>query len=99
MSEIVHCKKEPYDVMIDRRTPYGNPFTMKNKSDEERTRVIEEFEKWFLDKMERGDNLMYKVLANLSGKTLGCWCKPKPCHGDIIVEWLNNYKEESNELS
>jgi 23S rRNA U2552 (ribose-2'-O)-methylase RlmE/FtsJ len=27
-------------------------------------------------------------LSTLRGKTLGCWCKPQPCHGDILVELL-----------
>lgn len=22
------------------------------------------------------------------GKTLGCWCSPKKCHGDILVELI-----------
>ena len=25
-------------------------------------------------------------LGELRGKILGCWCKPKPCHGDILVK-------------
>lgn len=25
-------------------------------------------------------------LDELSGKVLGCWCKPNRCHGDILVE-------------
>ena len=33
-------------------------------------------------------------LQNLRGKTLGCFCKPRPCHGDVIVEWL----EENDEV-
>lgn len=28
------------------------------------------------------------TLHELKGKTLGCFCKPKPCHGDILVEML-----------
>ena len=24
-------------------------------------------------------------LAELDGKTLGCWCAPNPCHGDVLV--------------
>jgi hypothetical protein len=28
------------------------------------------------------------VLA-LHGKTLVCWCKPAPCHGDIMAEWID----------
>jgi len=29
------------------------------------------------------------VLA-LSGTKLVCYCKPEPCHGDVIAEYLNN---------
>lgn len=36
-------------------------------------------------------------LIDLHGKDLVCWCKPKPCHGDILVkaiEWaFRNHKE------
>ena len=28
-------------------------------------------------------------VVKLKGKTLGCFCKPYPCHGDIIAEYLN----------
>ena len=28
-------------------------------------------------------------LADLRGKRLGCWCAPKPCHGDVLVELVN----------
>ena len=28
-------------------------------------------------------------LLELKGKTLGCWCKPEDCHGDILVYELN----------
>lgn len=29
---------------------------------------------------------LYDELHELDGKTLGCWCKPKKCHGDILRE-------------
>jgi hypothetical protein len=29
-------------------------------------------------------------LHTLKGKTLGCWCKPKSCHGDVLVELADN---------
>jgi hypothetical protein len=38
-------------------------------------------------------------LLDLDGKTLGCFCKPKGCHGDIIkdaVEWAKDYIKEKN---
>ncbi len=25
-----------------------------------------------------------KLLPTLAGKTLGCWCAPKPCHCDVL---------------
>lgn len=27
-------------------------------------------------------------LCELKGKTLGCWCKPNKCHGDILVKLI-----------
>ena len=27
-------------------------------------------------------------LEKLRGKRLGCWCKPKGCHGDLLLEFL-----------
>ena len=27
-------------------------------------------------------------------KTLGCWCKPKSCHGDILLELANQKTEK-----
>ena len=30
-------------------------------------------------------------LPELRGKVLGCWCKPGPCHGDILIELLDKY--------
>lgn len=26
----------------------------------------------------------------MKGKILGCFCKPKSCHGDILVELVEN---------
>ena len=28
-------------------------------------------------------------VRELRGKKLVCFCKPKPCHGDIIAEWVD----------
>lgn len=27
-------------------------------------------------------------LVSLEGKVLGCWCKPNPCHGDVLSEFV-----------
>ena len=28
-------------------------------------------------------------IHELKDKILGCWCKPLPCHGDILAELAN----------
>lgn len=28
-------------------------------------------------------------IEELRGKTLGCWCKPDRCHGDVLIKLLN----------
>jgi len=33
-------------------------------------------------------------LIELKGKTLGCWCHPKQCHGDILSKWANSIGNE-----
>ena len=29
----------------------------------------------------------------LAGKTLGCHCKPKACHGDVLADFLNSWDD------
>ena len=31
-------------------------------------------------------------LHELKGKTLGCFCKPQPCHGDILIKLIEKLK-------
>ena len=32
------------------------------------------------------NKLLLDDIGELRGKTLGCWCKPGPCHGDVLVQ-------------
>ena len=87
-TKVVHCKKEKYDVYIGRGSLWGNPFShkpsicaqVKVKTREE---AIRRYKEWVVQQ----PHLMEK-LPELRGKILGCWCKPKPCHGDVLVELL-----------
>ena len=38
---------------------------------------------------------LMKALPELQGKTLGCWCKPKACHGDVLVRLI---EEKYNQI-
>lgn len=81
-------------IPIDRRSIFGNPF----KIGENNTRkgVIEKYKIWFYNKIKTDKNFKTCV-NNLKGKTLGCWCTPLPCHGDVIIEYLNGLKTEGLE--
>ena len=61
----------------------GKSVCTKRKSNKERDRVCDEYEKWFWT------TTMPDKLYKLKGKTLGCYCKPKRCHGDFLAREAN----------
>lgn len=79
MTKVVHCKKEPYDIYIGRPSPFGNPFVIGK--DGTREEVVQKYKEWLL----KQPALLSRV-HELKGKTLGCWCSPQACHGDILKE-------------
>jgi hypothetical protein len=80
--KVVHCKREKYDVLIDRTTKWGNPFVMTSEAD--RAEVIRKYEQWVLQQPH-----LMSSLHELAGKTLACWCSPKACHGDVLLRLAN----------
>ncbi|EBY9527505.1 DUF4326 domain-containing protein [Salmonella enterica subsp. enterica serovar Infantis] len=74
-----------YDVRIDRTTKWGNKFYMKKETVAERDRVCDCHKVDLWRKILNGD-ITLRELDALYGKKLGCWCWPKRCHGDAIVE-------------
>lgn len=85
-TRVVHCKREPYDVYIGRPSEFGNLFHIGAEYGN-REEVIAAFKNWFYTCIDI-DSDFEKAIRSLKGKVLGCWCKPKACHGDIIVEYL-----------
>jgi|ERR1700761_3909082 len=83
---VVHCKREPFDVYIGRGPRgWGNPFVIGK--DGTREQVIDKYRTWIL-RPEKA-KFIQKVKRELRGKVLGCWCAPKPCHGDVLLEIAN----------
>lgn len=82
--KVVHCKKEPFDVYIGRPSKWGNPFSIGR--DGTRDEVIAKYREW----LKTQPDLMKQIKIELRGKVLGCWCVPKPCHGDILIEIANS---------
>ena len=88
---VVHHKRERYDVYIGRPSKWGNPFShLNNTRAHYKTNTREEAVEAYRDWILKGEgSFLLKDLHELKGKTLGCWCKPKSCHGDVLVELAN----------
>lgn len=81
VTKVVNLKTESYDVYIGRPSKWGNPFKIgKNGTREE---VINKYHEW----IETQPELM-SSLPELKGKILGCYCAPELCHGNVLVELL-----------
>jgi len=94
MIRVVHCKKEPYDIYIGRPSKWGNPFSHLSGSDNlalfrvsTREEAVKSYEHWILSQP-----LLVADLHELVDKTLGCWCAPKACHGDILKRLAESLK-------
>jgi hypothetical protein len=91
--KVVHCKKEKFDVYIGRPSKWGNPYSHKEGTKAEfkvdtREQAIEAYYYYITE--GEGQHLL-KDLDELKGKTLGCWCSPKPCHGEILINLVEKY--------
>jgi len=67
---------------------WGNPYTIGRDGD--RDEVCDKYERWFFTQPP-----LIASLPELVGKTLGCFCKPKRCHGDFLVEQVKKYLEKN----
>jgi hypothetical protein len=89
MNRLKPDKKNPLDVLIDRTTIYGNPYTIsKLRSRETAIDLYEVYARKRLDT----DPRFREGVKSLKGKRLFCWCAPQPCHGEVlkrICEELN----------
>jgi hypothetical protein len=89
MTKVVNIKKYNGDYLyIGRGSKWGNPF--KVGKDGTREEVIIKYEKYIRNKPELMADLM-----RLEGQVLGCFCKPKPCHGDVLVKLLRERRSKN----
>lgn len=88
--KVVHCKKEKYDVYIGRPSKWGNPYEIGK--DGTRSEVIDKYRKYLRNNQE-----LLGQLGELKGKTLGCWCFPNQCHGDVLIEEISGMEMKCTE--
>lgn len=104
---VVNKNFQPCDVYIGRTlmSPFhfGNPFTHTpgRVGDiivvKDRDTAVFYFQRWleglmFVDHEPERRMWILENMESLRGKRLGCFCKPKPCHGDVYVRMLEMKK-------
>jgi len=67
---------------------WSNPYPVKG--DMTREKSINKYREYIEEKISN-KLITIDELKELSGKTLGCWCKPDPCHGDVLVNLFDKY--------
>lgn len=68
------------------KSPFANPFKIDKNNNREQ--VVEKYKQYIIHKVEKKEI----DLSLLKNKRLGCWCKPEQCHGDVLVELLQENK-------
>lgn len=71
---------------------WANPFAISTTQDREI--VLQKYRNYILSHPEKMDEL-----DELLGQTLGCWCKPEGCHGDVLVELLREKHRPGSTVS
>jgi hypothetical protein len=90
---VVNMRHEKCDVRVDRRSKWGNPFVMAEDTPAERDRVVEAYRRWLWQEIKTGKVDLIE-LAQLGDKRLGCWCKPKSCHAEVLLRAADWAREQ-----
>ena len=70
-------------VYVGRPSKWGNPFAIGD--DGTRKEVVRRYREYVLSQPA----LMSSIREELRGKNLVCFCKPRACHGDVLLEIAN----------
>lgn len=63
------------------RSDFANPFV--KQADTDREAMVRRYSAWLNDQPE----LLARISAGeLTGRALGCWCAPQPCHADVLAK-------------
>ena len=79
---VVNLKRDKYTLYIGRGSKWGNPY--KIDKDNSREDVLKKYRVYISNKID--ENPVTYDLSELLGQILGCYCKPLDCHGDILIQ-------------
>src|SRR5688500_5486940 len=71
------------------QSPLANPFVAKVRG---RGETLARYRAWLWQRIQAGDEAVLEALRSIGDESvLVCYCKPNPCHGDVVqaaVAWL-----------
>lgn len=88
---VTNVKFELFDIYIGRSMPRHNGYGYRKASDWQNSHQVSKYgrtealARYEVDVRANAD-LMSRILPELTGKRLGCWCRPAACHGDVLVK-------------
>lgn len=65
---------------------FANPFKICKHGT--RDEVIEKYKIYIKEKI-KNDISLQKELIEMKNKNLGCWCFPEHCHGNVLLELID----------
>ena len=78
-------------------SPLANPFKPRRlwRADYGgRGGTLPHYRRWLWERIRAGDPVVLAALRAINDETvLVCWCKPGPCHGDVVsaaADWLKS---------
>lgn len=95
---VVNRHYEEFDIYIGRGSVWGNPYshmlgTKALYKVETRDEAVDLYKALLWQRIRCGEITLDMLIA-LDGKRLGCYCSPKRCHGDVLVQAIEWAKKE-----
>lgn len=81
-------KMPPNAVYVGRPSRWGNPFIVGKLSEygdvPDKETAVAFYRAWIDKGLQR-----IRIVSELRGKDLACWCGSGPCHADVLLELAN----------
>ena len=84
----VYCGRRVQHVAATYDSPFRNDVPGVTRMTQDM--AVSAFEQRFRAKLAADPELVTRLIG-LQGKTLGCWCKPKACHCDVVLKLSDEY--------
>ena len=97
-SSVVVIKNYPaspihvFDVRVDRKTIFGNPFRIEDES--LRDDALDKYQAYFYERIKKDLEFrneaerLLRLYEKYGTLNLFCWCFPKRCHSETIRDYI-----------